>query len=242
MTAQEGDKSMSDTKVSSRRTTAKARHGGRPKAADVDKLNQDILTAAGELFMENGFDGTSMDAVAEKARISKRTLYLRHADKSALFNTVMYDLLGRSLVPLELIHYESGNLNSDLLAIAGDMVTGVVRPEFVAVYRLVSFEANRRPEFGQWIYEVRRRPAVQVIATVLQRHRGELSLTDFERAAEQFMSLTVDVAVRLGAFGMKIAAREMKDQLKAAIDLFLNGARRHGPRAQSKTRRSKAAS
>jgi AcrR family transcriptional regulator len=233
---------MPDAKASRRRTTAKSRHGGRPRAADVDKLNQDILTAAGELFMENGFDGTSMDAIAEKARISKRTLYLRHADKSALFNTVMYDLLGRSLVPLELIQYQSGDLNSDLLAIARDMVTGVVRPEFVAVYRLVSFEANRRPEFGQWIYEVRRRPAVQVIATVLQRHRGELRLTDFERAAEQFMSLTVDVAVRLGAFGMKIAAREMEDQLKAAVDLFLNGARRYGTRDQSITRRSKAAS
>jgi TetR/AcrR family transcriptional repressor of mexJK operon len=233
---------MPDAKTSSRRTTAKARHGGRPRAADVDKLNRDILTAAGELFMDNGFDGTSMDAVAEKARISKRTLYLRHADKSALFNTVMYDLLGRSLVPLELIHYESGDLNSDLLAIAHDMVTGVVRPEFVAVYRLVSFEANRRPEFGHWIYEVRRRPAVQVIATVLQRHRDELRLTDFERAAEQFMSLTVDVAVRLGAFGMKIAARKMEDQLKAAVDLFLNGARRNGTRDQSITRRRKAAS
>jgi TetR/AcrR family transcriptional regulator, mexJK operon transcriptional repressor len=232
---------MPDTKAISRRTTAKARHGGRPRAADVDKLNQDILTAAGELFMENGFDGTSMDAIAEKARISKRTLYLRHADKSALFNSVMYDLLGRSLVPLELIQYELGDLNSVLLAIARDMVTGVVRPEFLAVYRLVSFEANRRPEFGRWIYEVRRRPAVQVIATVLQRHRDELCLTDFERAAEQFMSLTVDVAVRLGTFGMKIASGEMEDQLKAAVDLFLNGARRHGTRDQSISRRSKVA-
>lgn len=232
---------MPDAKASSRRTTAKARHGGRPRAADVDKLNQDILTAAGELFMENGFDGTSMDAVADRARISKRTLYLRHADKSALFNTVMYDLLGRSLVPLELIQYESGDLNSALLAIARDMVMGVVRPEFLAVYRLVSFEANRRPEFGRWIYEVRRRPAVQVIATVLQRHRDGLRLTDFERAAEQFMSLTVDVAVRLGTFGMKIAPGEMENQLKAAVDLFLNGARRHGTRDQSISRRSKAA-
>ena len=53
-----------------------ARRGGRPKAADVDKLNQDILAAAGDVFMQYGFDGTSMDAVAEKARISKRTLYL----------------------------------------------------------------------------------------------------------------------------------------------------------------------
>ena len=29
-----------------------ARQGGRPKAADVDKLNRDIIAAAGDLFME----------------------------------------------------------------------------------------------------------------------------------------------------------------------------------------------
>ena len=45
-----------------------ARRGGRPKAADVDKLNQDIIAAAGDLFMEYGFDGTSMDAVARKGQ------------------------------------------------------------------------------------------------------------------------------------------------------------------------------
>ena len=87
-----------------------ARRGGRPKAADVDKLNQDIIAAAGDLFMEYGFDGTSMDAVAERARISKRTLYVRHKDKLALFNTVVYELLGRFLVPLELSRYTTGDL------------------------------------------------------------------------------------------------------------------------------------
>ena len=97
---------MLEPKTTSRRRNA--RHGGRPKAADVDKLNQDILTAAGDLFMQYGFDGTSMDAVAEKAKVSKRTLYLRHADKSALFNTAIYELLGRFLVPLELIRQRNG--------------------------------------------------------------------------------------------------------------------------------------
>jgi AcrR family transcriptional regulator len=231
---------MMKPKATGRRRNA--RRGGRPKAADVDKLNQDILAAAGDLFMQYGFDGTSMDAVAEKARISKRTLYQRHADKSALFNTAIYDLLGRFLVPLELIHYETGDLGSALAAVARDMVTGVMRPEFLAVYRLVAFEAQRRPEFGRWINDARRQPAVQVIAAILQRHRGELRLTDFERAAEQFMSLTVDVGVRLGVFGVKITPRQIEDHLKAAVDLFLNGICRHDARADTSSRRGKTAS
>jgi AcrR family transcriptional regulator len=208
----------------------RAGRGGRPRAADLEKLNENILAAAGELFLQYGFDGTSMDAVAEQARISKRTLYSRHADKSALFNAAIFDLLGRFLVPIETIDYDAADLDAALLAIGQDMVKGVLQPGFLAIYRLVVFEIRRRPEFGRWINDARRRPAVQTIAAILQRHRDQLRLPDVEKAAEQFMSLTVDVALRLGAFGFKATPREIEDRLRAAVDLFLNGARRHGLR------------
>ena len=145
---------MLEPRASSRRRVGKA-HGGRPRAADVGKLEDNIIAVAGELFLRHGFDGTSMDAIAEKARISKRTLYSRHADKSALFNTVIYDLLDRILVPVERIQYEPGDLSAALLAAARDMVSGVMRPGFSAVYRVVVFEAQRRPEFGRWINDAK---------------------------------------------------------------------------------------
>ena len=216
---------MLDTKTTGRRKIT--RRGGRPKAADVDKLNQHILAAAGDLFMQYGFDGTSMDAVAEKARISKRTIYLRHSDKAELFNTVVYDLMDRFLGPLELNRYEIDDIGEALLAVSRDMVALVIRPEVLALYRLVAFEAQRRPAFGRWITDVRRRPAVQLVATILRRHLDELRLTDVESAAEQFMSLTVDIAARLGAFGTKMTLRQIDGRLKAAVDLFLNGAYLH---------------
>ena len=183
---------------------------------------------------------TAIASIAAKARISKRTLYSRHADKSALFNTAMYDLLGRYLVPVEAIAYDVADLGAALLAVGRDMVTGVLRPEFLAIYRLVAFEAQRRPEFGRWINDARRRPALQVIAGILHRHRDVLRLTDFETAAELFMSLTVDVNLRLGAFGFKPTPREIETRLQTAVDLFLNGARR-ADRTESSSRRGKAA-
>jgi AcrR family transcriptional regulator len=225
---------MSQAKRSSGRNTPK--RSGRPKAADADRLESDIRTAAGELFMQFGFDGTSMDAVAEKASVSKRTLYQRHSDKSALFNAVMYDLLGRSLVPLDLTRYQSGDLGTDLLSIAKDMMTGVMTTEFQAVYRLVVFEAQRRPEFGRWINEARRRPALEVIRSVLARHADELRLPDLDLAAEQFMSVTLDVGLRYGEFGIPMTAAQMQHRLQAAVDLFLHGACR-SPAAVAAARR-----
>jgi AcrR family transcriptional regulator len=232
---------MSQVKAISRRRTAPARRGGRPRSADLDKLNQKILTAAGDLFVQDGFDGTSMDAIAAKARISKRTLYARHPDKWTLFNSAIYDRLGRFLVPVETVQYEPGDLNAALLAVARDMVAGVMRPEFLAVYRIVAFEGQRRPEFGRWIHDARRRPAVQTIATILQHHRDELRVNDFERAAEQFMSLTVDVGLRFGVFAIKMTPRDVQHHLEAAVDLFLNGARRHDTAEPGPNRRSTTA-
>src|SRR5262245_28293567 len=100
---------MTKMKPTNRRRNGKG-HGGRPRAGDVKKLNGNILSVAGELFLQHGFDATSMDAVATRARISKRTLYSRYADKSSLFNAVIYDQLGRILVPIETIHDSDGEL------------------------------------------------------------------------------------------------------------------------------------
>jgi AcrR family transcriptional regulator len=44
---------------------------------------------AAEIFMEHGFDGTSMERLAETAMIGKATLYARYADKGALFADIL---------------------------------------------------------------------------------------------------------------------------------------------------------
>ncbi len=205
-------------------------HGGRPRAGDVKRLNGNILAAAGELFLQHGFDATSMDAIAGRARISKRTLYARYADKSSLFNAVIYDLLGRILVPIETIHDSDGELEAILFTLAHDLVVNALKPELLAVHRVITFETQRRPEFGRWINDARRKPAIHLIAGILERHRDELRVSDFEAAAEQFASLTYDCTLRLGSTGSTLSPREITERVGAAVELFLTGVRRRGTR------------
>jgi AcrR family transcriptional regulator len=228
---------MSETQVNSnkikpiaRRRSGKGR-GGRPRADDVNKLNGNILATAAELFLQHGFDATSMDAIAARARVSKRTLYSRYADKSALFNAVIYDLLGRILVPVETLRDSSGELTSVLLTLARDLVVNAVKPEFLAVHRVISFEMQRRPEFGRWLSESRRKPAIHLIARILERYRDELRVVDFETAAEQFASLTFDSSLRLASGGSQFTPREITEHVGAAVDLFLWGVGRRGTAA-----------
>lgn len=47
-----------------------------------------ILDAAHELFLANGYAGTSIEAIAERARVSRQTIYDAFGDKAALLFAV----------------------------------------------------------------------------------------------------------------------------------------------------------
>jgi len=50
-----------------------------------------IIACARELFLVKGFKGTTMDEIAQRAELSKGTLYLYFASKEELYATVMND-------------------------------------------------------------------------------------------------------------------------------------------------------
>ena len=67
---------------------------GRPK--DPEK-RQAILQAAAELFPQKGFAGVSMLEIAERANVSKLTLYRHFADKEDLFSQAVIDCCEQQL-------------------------------------------------------------------------------------------------------------------------------------------------
>ncbi len=79
--------------IAAERSNAKTIHrkSGRPSAEQVSAINQAILAAATQCFLAKGYAGTSMDAIAAAAGISKGTLYNRHAEKDSLLRLVVQD-------------------------------------------------------------------------------------------------------------------------------------------------------
>lgn len=72
-----------------------------------------VLEAATELFAERGIDGTSVDAIAAAAGVSKATVYKHWADKDALCMEVLVHLSELDEGPPEI---DSGDLKADLKA------------------------------------------------------------------------------------------------------------------------------
>jgi AcrR family transcriptional regulator len=59
------------------------------RQAQVAHTEQRILAAATELFLEGGYLATTLEAVARRAQVGARTVYLRFGTKAALFKRVV---------------------------------------------------------------------------------------------------------------------------------------------------------
>jgi AcrR family transcriptional regulator len=69
---------------------------GRPPKELAGEVDERILDAARKIFLERGFEGASIEEIAEVARSGKPTIYARFRDKRALFTEVVTrDILAR---------------------------------------------------------------------------------------------------------------------------------------------------
>jgi AcrR family transcriptional regulator len=72
---------------------------GRPKKEHAPVIDTDILKIATEIFAEKGYASTSMEAIATKVGITKRTLYIRYPDKMSLYKKITEQIIRNAGVP-----------------------------------------------------------------------------------------------------------------------------------------------
>ena len=211
--------------------TAKAadppRSGGRPSREQAALLGDRILDVAAELFLTEGYGATSIEAVAQRAGISKRTFYHRFADKAALFDAVLRRIIQGLRPSADLPLFEGGDFSEVLHRLARLAVHASVAPNTLALTRLMLTEAQRFPELAAVIArEGSRGEAVRQITALLERESGRLAIDRPEFAAEQFLALLMTVPQRR-ALGLGTPMNETELDLWAddCVNLFLNGCR-----------------
>src|SRR5438094_9057733 len=80
-----------------------------------------ILAAATDVFLENGYRGTSMDEIAALAAVSKQTVYKHFVDKERLFAEIVTRTVDEAADPVEhAVHglAESTNVDRELREVA----------------------------------------------------------------------------------------------------------------------------
>jgi len=74
------------------KTTEAGRRTGRPTLQDASLKSERLMTVATDYFVEHGFNGATIDAIAQAADMGKQAVYTRFTDKERLFNAVIHAL------------------------------------------------------------------------------------------------------------------------------------------------------
>ena len=114
---------------------------GRPK--DANK-RQGIMAAASQLFLNRGFHGTSMDALAEAAGVSKATVYSHFTDKNALYQALIQSKVSNYQLD-DLSPYLGWDMNDDLTMIGRNILDLIFDPEALEMLRMVIYEGQQVP-------------------------------------------------------------------------------------------------
>lgn len=187
------------------------------------------MQAARKLFLESGYETTSMDALAAEAGVSKRTVYSHFANKESLFGAIMTNLCSETgcTRPIEL----SPDLSpaEALKEFAQNLVGLEQTPEERDVFRVVLAEGIQFPELGDVFWNSGPEPTKQILTAYLteQVKRGVLVIEDPGIAAMQFIGMVKWPHSMPELFGVTGATNDAERQraLDQAISIFLEGTR-----------------
>lgn len=140
--------------------------GGRPPSSRAGEVEERILDAAGRLFLARGFEGTSCDQVASLARAGKASIYARYPNKEALFAAVIRRDVGHGSGATERAPPELP-LRDRLITAGTSIVEHALRPDAVALMRLIVAEAARFPELASRVDAIGREGGVGRVAEVI---------------------------------------------------------------------------
>lgn len=188
---------------------------------------QEVLAAALEVFVEQGYAATRMEAVARRAGVAKATLYIYYANKLELFKAVVRHALvaGFDEVAREQAGAETGS-REQLARLLRAFVQRVACSPLSGIPKLVMAEAGNFPEIARFYHD-----------EVIQRGRALVTgVLGRGIAAGEFRAIDIDYAWRVVIAPVMLAiiwkhsfqafeteAMDFERHLETHLDLLFNG-------------------
>jgi TetR/AcrR family transcriptional regulator, mexJK operon transcriptional repressor len=194
-----------------------------------------IARAALGLFVRDGYERTSVDAIAAQAGVSKRTVYSHYPDKERLFLAVVEDTYNGLLDQVRVIADRELDRPGDARQKLAGFLRGVARElagsdERAALLHLMISEAPRFPEILD-LWQGRRSDRAS-ITPLLARALASLpacnglAIDDPAQAAGYLTALTLGQVNNRGLFGLvPLSGDDLEAIIMGGLDVFLRAYR-----------------
>jgi TetR/AcrR family transcriptional regulator of autoinduction and epiphytic fitness len=196
-----------------------------PSARLTDRKREAIVQAAIVEFRANGFEATSVDKVAARAEVSKRTLYNHFPSKNELFAAILQILWEGSASQMERAFEPGRPLREQLLELLQAKLAMLADDSFLALARVAIAAGLNSPERAQEIVaRIGEKDGGLIDWIKAAQKHGVLKAGDAALAVKQLESLVKGVAFwPQVAMGQPLLTTRARKQLAVSTaDLFLS--------------------
>jgi AcrR family transcriptional regulator len=191
---------------------------------------QELLDAALELFVEKGFAATRAEEVAQRAGVSKGTLYLYYPSKEELFKAVVRQNLGSLIAEgREIVAQFQGTSGDLLVKMMQTWWTRVGNTRAAGIHKIILAEVRNFPELAQFYADEVIVPADELFCSAVQRGitRGEFRELPLHETAQALMAPMIFLALHQHSVGacpvQGCATVDPELMLRTHLDLVLHG-------------------
>jgi AcrR family transcriptional regulator len=187
---------------------------------------QEILEAAFAEFSRNGYAVTTLDQIAERAGVTKGTIYVYFENKEHLFISMVREITKTTLDIVHGVFESHEGSTADLLRaqfsfIYQHIVEDRRRREVV---RMLIAEAPRFPALADRYHDEILRPCLDMLRQAIQRgiDRGEIRNTSIINSPQVVIAPIALVDLWMMMFDNR-QPLDLKAYFEAHLDLVLNG-------------------
>lgn len=172
---------------------------GRPDLQGSMELDAHLMATAAKLFIEQGYEGTSMGQIVAAAGAGKQSLYRRYANKEVLFkevftNFVMKRIIARCNEQMVMFGSETDldapNSLDTLYNIAQKSFNFMLERETIETFRLFVAERGRFPDLKDDVQQMIQGLEDEITRHIRRAQRSELIRTDIDQNISRiFMAL-----------------------------------------------------
>jgi AcrR family transcriptional regulator len=175
-----------------------------PRQRRKDARPHELLEAALALFVEKGFAATRAEEVAQRAGVSKGTLYLYYPSKEELLKAVIAHYLSARIAATA---EEVSQIQGPMTPVLREMLVAWWQQTYASpgsgTFKLIISEVRNFPEIAEFYVREVIEPGHQLVGTILQRgiDSGEFRAVDVESAVHSLLLPMIMLCTHKHALG-----------------------------------------